>query len=82
MRSNDVALCGAAARFMRWSLNVTVCAKRFGVMGDLYVAVPKNSYSSVAFFGIFICRMVSIRSGSGCTPSASTEWNIEGGQNA
>ena len=56
--------------FMR-SLNVVVCAQRFGVNGDTYVAIPKNSFSSVAIFGIFICRVVSIRSVSGCTPSAS-----------
>ena len=62
-----------SASFFRRSLNVAVCAERFGMKGDIYVAMPKNSFSfsSVAFCGFFIRRMSSIRSGSGCTPSAS-----------
>ena len=59
-----------SASFLVKSLNVAVCAEILGVKGDMYVAIPEN-FSYVAFFEIFICRMVSVRSGSGCTPSAS-----------
>ena len=47
-----------SASFLERSLNVAVCADIFGVKGDMCVAIPKNSYSYVAFFGIFIGSIV------------------------